>query len=696
MGPSTWDHQIRNVENFPQIIPNIVASIDSGMMIDQDIVNFIQSRLLPLGMHVPDSWINMPETIFFAKNANILLNQIFTNPDSNGELAEESIRSEFRRSIFHPPPKIDNYGEYTEQMAYNLAIWNATRPKPSIEWNDKMFVPDEMEDIIKNKKHVSFLPNLGLELSRSFESVPFLTEYLQNRVTMENQEEFCQILKLLHGKLAKYNYYSIIRFLRDTPFISILPCAQEFVGRLDPLAAQMLLGSSQDCWFDSRANNSNPCGNCVFPWVIWKALPQWRCLALCSRTYQNDTIQCGRFAERGDDYCLYHQANMGRKLKRYCGSNCPSKDALPSQYASNPFEVPAIRYLGTNRVVNPMTEIFETNDKKPPIGFYLPVVRYTSLYYSTKESENKTTQPFCGKFFYYEPTSPHCLYLGKCSFFATKVQAYMELEAANPQLRSRESLWLYSVIPDWHKYPSRFFSGFYSTYPLKTDPKNRFFPFNVRNWTLQFPEEERQQMVDSWLLFYFSTLFASIADAMNCKFDDGIPVFYPTTKPLHSTTFTDDDPSAFVSHPMGTFDFLDQPICNMARAQGYDTVIFQHEMGEHDAVTEIMSTRQDYKHAGFKFENVENKIPFRAGAVFPKLWFPQSNGIVQVHPDETTTLQSLPLEKWSEVFSKFTWPTIEHEHGKGFTTKYIHTVTAEEYQPEKSVAQSFILPQQSS
>ncbi len=71
-----------------------------------------------------------------------------------------------------------------------------------------------------------------------------------------------------------------------------------------------------------------------------------------------------------------------------------------------------------------------------------------------------------------------------------------------------------------------------------------------------------------------------------------IPLLYPTDQPVYSTR------SNFKFElSAGGHDFLDQYICVLAEAAGYDSVILQREVGEYRVVTEIMDTRQDsYSH----------------------------------------------------------------------------------------------------
>lgn len=60
------------------------------------------------------------------------------------------------------------------------------------------------------------------------------------------------------------------------------------------------------------------------------------------------------------------------------------------------------------------------------------------------------------------------------------------------------------------------------------------------------------------------------------------------------------DPSEYLdqrSYPVGLHDILDSSICRFAYNLGIDTIILQHEVGEINAVTEILDTRlNSYDH----------------------------------------------------------------------------------------------------
>jgi hypothetical protein len=91
---------------------------------------------------------------------------------------------------------------------------------------------------------------------------------------------------------------------------------------------------------------------------------------------------------------------------------------------------------------------------------------------------------------------------------------------------------------------------------------------------------------DDWLVYHFRTLFFRSKEVTEDRsprywaMDYPLPMFYPTD-------FTPFLPQGW---GVGIFDDLDQPICNMARLLGFDTIVLQHEIGGHACCTKIIHT----------------------------------------------------------------------------------------------------------
>lgn len=86
-----------------------------------------------------------------------------------------------------------------------------------------------------------------------------------------------------------------------------------------------------------------------------------------------------------------------------------------------------------------------------------------------------------------------------------------------------------------------------------------------------------------------------------------------------------------------THDWMDQSICNMARNQGIDTLIFQHTIGKGRAVTELLDTRADsysylYRVTG---RNTLARPWYVPNAQYPTIWFPTTDGFVPKKPSHS-------------------------------------------------------------
>jgi hypothetical protein len=92
----------------------------------------------------------------------------------------------------------------------------------------------------------------------------------------------------------------------------------------------------------------------------------------------------------------------------------------------------------------------------------------------------------------------------------------------------------------------------------------------------------------------------------------------------------------------GLHDFLDQPLCNLARELNIDTIILQHEIGEYRAVSEVLDTREnsyDY------LIRVEDSSPcWLPNLKYSTVWFPEY-GLV----DENGCCKNIEIDQWGEA-----------------------------------------------
>ncbi len=127
-------------------------------------------------------------------------------------------------------------------------------------------------------------------------------------------------------------------------------------------------------------------------------------------------------------------------------------------------------------------------------------------------------------------------------------------------------------------------------------------------------ESEQLLFFDKWIQYHFYKLNEQDIEEEE-EYNTCIPVFYPTDllQGLQS------------GQGVGDFDFLDQDICRLAKNLGFNTIVFQHEIGSYDCVTEILHTG-DYQNNIYRIDGIKTKTTNKTK--YPKIWFPGQNGIV--------------------------------------------------------------------
>lgn len=268
-----------------------------------------------------------------------------------------------------------------------------------------------------------------------------------------------------------------------------------------------------------------------------------------------------------------------------------------------------------------------------PTGYYLPIVRYQNLYHRSSVQEQQQEQKYCGTFFFYEPESSVYLFLDnqKTAFFATKFHAWMELR----------KLWYNAGYDKLHALPSG-----------DSFTRNLLYAFNDHEILHQHLEEYQRICKKPYLpenfrrnLFryrYFARFMNDGEDFDPNWHNVFMPLFFPTQYMYDELQ----------EGGVGDFDDYDQDICVMARDLGYTNLILQHEIGGHDCVTEILHTGSNANRFLFTMERVVQKPSefdeYHGSNMFPKIWFPESDGIVYVNIFEQT--QKIPCT--TTVFNK--------------------------------------------
>jgi len=269
-----------------------------------------------------------------------------------------------------------------------------------------------------------------------------------------------------------------------------------------------------------------------------------------------------------------------------------------------------------------MCKKVETDEKSICFNnnLFLPVIRYQGIYHPETKKKN-----FCGTFFYVEPESTVLLNLGKCSVFATKIHAYIALLAQISNLSREEVL-------NEH---------------FKLDPESKFaMTRDIWIKTFEVLKEYINNIVnenkikESMIAFYIPLLHKE-SDVKEIPLIE-TTALYPTDpakywknegsknkKPNSPYDEIDenyrDDEKEIILY-IGIHDDYDQKICKMARELKIDTIVFQHEIGETRAVTEILDTRDNtYDH--LVRVNVITKPWYKISKKYPTIWF-LDNGFI--------------------------------------------------------------------
>jgi len=277
---------------------------------------------------------------------------------------------------------------------------------------------------------------------------------------------------------------------------------------------------------------------------------------------------------------------------------------IPPQEAYHKREKRYPRFIETGRPISYMIQMckkIEQDEKAICFtnNLFLPVIRYQGIYHPETEKKN-----YCGTFFYVEPESTVLLNLGRCAVFSTKIHACIAFEAVkykktreeilndilnlnNKDISSNKDIWLETLLQ------------------LKKNG-NILNPLFI------------QTLKESMIQFYIPLLHNE-SDVKQIPLIE-TTALYPTdpAKYWRSSTSQDEKP---VEIYLGIHDFLDQPMCKMARELKIDTVIFQHEIGETRAVTEILDVRENTYDNLVRINKKLNKPWYKISKKYPTIWF---------------------------------------------------------------------------
>jgi hypothetical protein len=657
-GPTEWKFILENIEDYPSHVYDILSSLNDDVITFPEVHSYIATRIFNNLILFSES---RKSGVMRMKLLNILYNNFLP----------------VTAAFFIQTVLSFNHDVLIDQEEFR---WNSYIAKNNHEPTDKSYFPNALKEGLDSKdtrkRHEFLSLYLDPNSLSSRRPIPHFMEFLQ-QASKENNPEYLVQYLASYGK--KWTWHQDNHFLQTLKFVKdwkpirvpFKEAKDKFIQALHPIFLQVFF-VSESCWYDSQ---EEPCSSCIDSSP--NASLQWRCIAEC----EHGNRSCLRFAAPEFQFCKMHQKNPSQHFKkRICKDPCPSSDKRIA-YKEDPYlslSSSLLRYPTTHRPVTDMPHLVE--GKQPyPVGFYLPVSRIDSLYYSRGSQESSQ---YCGKFFFYERDSSVYLHLGKSLFFATKLEAYMQLEHMrymelarldpkvkhNQKNRRKKNAEAWEATFEWVGEPDTTNSLFFRKNEYNANALDEFPQaiINKLQDCLDLEEDvDAFDLWDNWLHFHFQTPFLSLEDTFDCKYDICIPLFFPTIPTELKDNYGHKDTL------MGAFDYLDQPICELAKGLGYDTILFQHEVGGHDCVTEIMHTN-NYKSNLYSIDNIRSSL--KGQLVLPKIWFPKDDGILFIGNDETKVHQYYDPRM---VFDQFMIVPIVKEDGSGFMREY-----ASEYEPQ--------------
>jgi hypothetical protein len=321
---------------------------------------------------------------------------------------------------------------------------------------------------------------------------------------------------------------------------------------------------------------------------------------------------------------------------------------------------------------------------------YLPVVRYETYSYA-KAGSYFDPQPvkYCGKFFFFEPQSTILLDLGKTMFFPSKQTCAMwlhqhydnpsyfnqdqelkELQELGP-IESVQTRLTTIIRPQFSSIMSDFYSDLNPpppNLPRRIRLTQRFGPY-VHPWwvvplslkakssrvlsepTPEIIEYYRQSIEPFYQDFPKSVNEINVYDMYG--FEKPTTEFLPDNK-AKLTSLTAFYPSiplltdnSAISYKAGVNDRTDQYLCLLGTKAGFDTFVFQHEVGEGRSVTEIVDMReQPHKYL--------REIPptrLTNNTFYKRFWSPEKPLLTA----KDTAFKTLQYPQWSDPMLATIW-----------------------------------------
>lgn len=327
---------------------------------------------------------------------------------------------------------------------------------------------------------------------------------------------------------------------------------------------------------------------------------------------------------------LEQELNKRRRLEV-----TPTQEPSPEQItqAYNREDTPTPRFYSTERPVMSSTLVSGKSEdlKKLDGHLFLPVSRYSNLFHSNTDLKgNEVERKFTGKFYFYEPDSPFVLDLGKTRVFGSKYHAITTLNPDSKQWAEEGIL----KITGWDYVQDLLEKRSTGKMPEKM--------YGARLGGLKISDKE-MKFLNQIFNQYYTTIVTNRNSIPKIPLIDTTP-FFPT----------DDSKiwSSYRNFKTGNHDFMDVAIYKAAKKRGLDTVILQHEVGEHRAVTEIVDTR----------ENSQNHLYRLPPTLTPSVKYPfddpKNHWDAQDWIDYQTQIDKLTDEEYSDYFDREEGPQI--------------------------------------
>jgi hypothetical protein len=390
-------------------------------------------------------------------------------------------------------------------------------------------------------------------------------------------------------------------------------------------------------------------------------------------------------------YCKQHSQIVEKRFQKKHGHRKGGPITSNAYHLAPDISMNLRRHVGTKRVINPDFRRSTPNYNAQIGEVYLPVYRVANLY---KPGNGWNANPnHCGRYFFIENDSDTFLNLGRDTrVFGSKVEAYVRLyqelvEKQNSKLIYKVGqkeikcidhnllLHSYDTVPSLTNFMNQTASeeaktmsencqlwGF-DAVPHLWEVVLGFEPLSKLVTQFNSSRKMKRELVPIYEA-YFGRVFHDIPDekeendvgfeflSQQILRSFGKPIEGQIKLPELSRLFPTINPNESPIK-IGQLDGLDGPICIIGKNLGIDTIILSHEVGGHDAVSELIDLRDNaYDHLVHNI-HVLHEDDDEDDNQFPKIWTPNCNGVVtvidlsedqviaQVHKGEHITISSV-------------------------------------------------------